>query len=141
MSTITAVDSNVTENLLVEAASRNLPADLMVMRGENLQANLKSRFLLFEDDRLLLEAPTHNGQTVELQPGQFVEVYFKVNHERFGFDTRVVGDAKAKLEADKPLEAIDVAPPHLLERRQRRRFYRVSVASLEPIEARLWPNR
>jgi c-di-GMP-binding flagellar brake protein YcgR len=139
MKPITAVESEVRDNVLAEAAARNLPADLMLVRGENLQANLKSRFLLYEPERVLLEVPRHNGRPVLLQPGQFVEVYFKVNHDRFGFDSRAVGHCRIDLNRGTTVEAVRVAPPRFLERRQRRKFYRVSVASLPTIEARLWP--
>ncbi len=139
MKSLTAVQDHVKHNLLDEAAVRNLPADLVVVRGENLQASLKSRFLLNEPERMLLEVPTHNGRPVVLQPGQFVEVYFKVEHERFGFDTQVVGYSRVKLNDDTTVEAVGLAPPHVLEYRQRRKLYRVSVASLPPISAGLWP--
>jgi len=139
MKPITAVESDVRDNVLAEAAARNLPADLVLVRGENLQANLKSRFLLCEPERLLLELPTHNGRPVLLQPGQFVEVYFKVNHDRFGFDSRAVSHCTVELNRGTSVEAVGVAPPRFLERRQRRKFYRVSVASLPTMEARLCP--
>ena len=139
MKPLTAVQTNIKDNLLAEAAVRNLPADLVVVRGENLQANLKSRFLQNEPERMLLEVPTHDGRPVILQPGQFIEVYFKVEHERFGFDSQVVGYSRVRLNDDTTVEAIGLAPPHFLELRQRRKFYRVSVASLPAMAAGLWP--
>ncbi|MCG3180542.1 MAG: Flagellar brake protein YcgR [Phycisphaerae bacterium] len=139
MNSVTTVEADVRENLLGDAAARNLAADLVVVQGENLQANLKSRFLQHEPDRLLLEVPSHNGRPVVLQPGQFVEVYFKVGNERFGFDSRVVGYTRVDLNEQTAVEALVVAPPHFLERRQRRKFYRISVATLPTIDCRLWP--
>lgn len=137
MKPVSAVDAGLRDNLLNDAASRNIAAELMVMRGENLQSNLRSRLLFSDSDHVLVEAPTENGQPVELQPGQFIEVYFKLGHERFGFDTRVVGSTRTSLNQQTTVNALQLAPPHYLERRQRRKFYRISVASLPPIDAQL----
>jgi len=139
MNPANVVDEKVRDNLLSEAGHSNLAADLIVARGENLQANLHSRFLRVQAERVLLEVPTHNGHPVILQTGQFVEVYFKVGHERFGFDSQVVGYSRIEVSAHGIVDAVDIAPPHFLEHRQRRKFYRVSVASLPALESRLWP--
>ncbi|MDD4890046.1 MAG: PilZ domain-containing protein [Phycisphaerae bacterium] len=139
MQPVSSVDSKVRDNLLTEAGARNLAAEIVVVRGENLQANLKSRFLRVQPERVLLEVPTHNARPVVLQTGQFVEVYFKVGHERFGFDSRVVGYSRVEMNGQCVVDAIDVAPPLTLEPRQRRKFYRVSVASLPALAAKLWP--
>ena len=134
-----AVDAKVCENLLAEAARVHQSADLIVVRGENLQANLHSRFLQVSPECLLLEVPTHNSNPMLLQPGQFVEVYFRRDHERFGFDSRVVGYSQVELASDCIVQAVSIAPPHFLEYRQRRKCYRVSVATLPVVEAQLWP--
>lgn len=132
------LDGTVCDNLLAEAARRSLPAELVVVCGDNLQANLKTKFLAVQPERLLLELPSNNGRPAVLQTGQFIEVYFKVGHERFGFDSRVIGHSRLEL-AGQHVEAVDLAVPHFLEARQRRKFSRVSVATLPPIAARLWP--
>lgn len=139
MKPVSAVDPKVRDNLMAEAGTKNAAADIIVVRGENLQANLKSRFLRAGPDRVLLEVPMHNNRPAVLSPGQFVEIYFKIGHERFGFDSRVIGYSRVQTEPDAPVDAIDIAPPHFLEHRQRRKFYRVSVASLPALAARLWP--
>ncbi len=138
MNSVSAVDPAVRDTLLAEAANSRIVAELVVVRGENLQANLKSRFLSASRERVLMEAPTNNGQPALLQTGQFIEVYFKLGHERFGFDSRVVGYSRLE-QADGVVDAIDIAPPHFLETRQRRKFSRVSVATLPPIQAQLRP--
>jgi c-di-GMP-binding flagellar brake protein YcgR len=89
-----AVDPKVCENLLADAARMHRAADLVVVRGENLQANLKSRFLQVAPECVLLEVPTHDAHPMMLQPGQFVEVYFKHDHERFGFDSDCRGPGR-----------------------------------------------
>jgi c-di-GMP-binding flagellar brake protein YcgR len=138
MNSVSAVDPAIRDTLLAEAANSRTVAELVVVRGENLQANLKSRFLRASGERVLMEVPTNNGHPALLQTGQFIEVYFKLGHERFGFDSRVVGYSRLEL-SDGVVDVIDIAPPHFLETRQRRKFSRVSVATLPPIQAQLWP--
>ncbi len=81
------------------------------------------RLLAIDDERLVLEQPLALGQTMRLEPGLRLVLSMSIGQNRWMFRTMSVepkaGDARGLLH---------VASPTLVERCQRRNFYRATTA-------------
>ncbi|MCW5756359.1 MAG: PilZ domain-containing protein [Phycisphaeraceae bacterium] len=88
-------------------------------------ANLVWRVRLMEinDDRLVLEQPVALGQTMRIEPGLRLVVAMSIGQNRWMFRTMSVSSPAGDLRGH-----LHIASPTLVERCQRRDFYRATTA-------------
>lgn len=89
------------------------------------------RLMSVGTDEILIEEPMTLGQRIEIHDGVQMVVVFSLGQNRWMFRTRSLGRTKVKLNADKDVIAIRLALPDMVERCQRRQFYRVSTVGLD----------
>ncbi|MFI4917336.1 MAG: hypothetical protein ACIAS6_12630 [Phycisphaerales bacterium JB060] len=88
-------------------------------------ANLvwRVRLLAVDDERLVLEQPVALGQTMKLEPGLAIVVAMSIGQNRWMFRTRSIEPSAGDMRGLLHIEA-----PTLVERCQRRNFYRATTA-------------
>ncbi len=88
-------------------------------------ANLvwRVRLLGIDDERLVLEQPVALGQTMRLEPGLNIIVAMSIGQNRWMFRTRSIDPSAGDMRG-----LLHVAAPTLVERCQRRDFFRATTA-------------
>jgi hypothetical protein len=81
------------------------------------------RLLALDDERLVLEQPVALGQTMRLEPGLRVVVAMSIGQNRWMFRTMSIEPATGDMRG-----LLHLAAPTLVERCQRRNFYRATTA-------------
>ena len=81
------------------------------------------RLLAIDDERLVLEQPVALGQTMRLEPGLRVVVAMSIGQNRWMFRTMSIEPATGDMRG-----LLHLAAPTLVERCQRRNFYRATTA-------------
>ena len=75
----------------------------------------------------LLDVPTRQGHLVPIHEGEQVEVYFRVDDNRYFFQSSVTARADVALSTRVNLPVLVLVPPQVVEKRQRRRCYRANM--------------
>ena len=115
---------------LAEACARNLAAEIHYGEGTNELKTARVRFLVLESDLLCTDKPQNVRSGVELCVGQRIAVFFTQRNTRCAFDSRVEKLARiVRLNARQRVVGMAIRVPAELKLLQRRRDYRVSVAS------------
>lgn len=81
------------------------------------------RLLAIDDERLVLEQPVALGQTMRLEPGLRVVVAMSIGQNRWMFRTMSIEPSTGDMRG-----LLHLAAPTLVERCQRRNFYRATTA-------------
>lgn len=130
----TPVGENVA--LLNEAADRHLSAELQHTKPSGEICSSKTRVLVVDDEHLYLDIPISKGKNVAVEVDWVVDVHIRINRQMFAFQSKVVRiDSLIRLNSQKTVRGIQITKPSVLKETQRRNNYRVSTASMAPIDA------
>ena len=97
------------------------------------------RILALNDREIVVEQPSALGQIIELGPDVEIVAGLAIGQNRWMFRTRTLGHAVRPGLHGRQIKALRLASPEVVERCQRRNFYRISTTelSLPPVEC--WP--
>jgi len=125
--------------VLQDAAARNLTLELHTYHGANRKLQVaKTRVLGLNDQHLIIAYPQSSGIGPTWDQDQPVEAFLQVNATFFTFKTQVRRvTCQVKLNEKKRIKGMLLARPTHWREGQRRETYRMSLASVEPIEVRL----
>lgn len=101
------------------------------------------RLLDLTDQAIVIEHPTTLGKQIDLATGVELVVILTIGQNRWMFRTRSLGGLRLAegggRYGSKPIAALRLAMPEVVERCQRRSNYRVSTASLNLPHVDVWP--
>jgi len=97
------------------------------------------RVLRLSDDEIVVEQPSTMGQTIRFEKGLELIGVIPVGQNRWMFHTINLGQTTAPLNAQREVEAIRLQMPDVVERCQRRSFYRISTVGLLLPNVSMWP--
>jgi c-di-GMP-binding flagellar brake protein YcgR len=119
------------------AVDRRIPLSLTVpSHGWN---NLHSRFLVVQEEHLLVEPPVSaDGAPYEFTPAEKVEISFKLKHHKYLAHARVAGVAPWTPEGGVEVTVLCLCYPTQMQRLQRRSFTRVSVPPGRIVRVTFW---
>ena len=125
------------KNAIRSAVSYNLPCDLW-LDADGYRIRGKSRFFGMsaglEGSYVLVEAPVADGHIVPVRPGEFLDVYFRVDEQRYMYRATVLGRTEYQLPNRHIARALEITYPDRMTRGQKREFYRISVPLHSPLE-------
>jgi len=105
--------------------------------GQNLIWRV--RLIGLTDTEIHVEQPSTLGQTIALEEGIDLIGVLAIGQNRWMFETRNLGRAKAKLNASREIVVLRLKMPTHVERCQRRSFYRISTVGLVLPKVECWP--
>ena len=115
---------------LAEVCARNLAAEIHYGEGTDEVRTARVRFLALESDAICTDKPQNVRSGVDLRVGQQIAVFFTQSNTRWAFDSRVQKLSRiVRLNARQRVVGMAIRVPAELKLLQRRRDYRVSVAS------------
>jgi c-di-GMP-binding flagellar brake protein YcgR len=133
-------DDEMVHQLVDGGCAANAALDVRV-RGKSTTENYKSmlyEITLLDDKRVVsIALPTHDGTVVPLSRNAKLEVHFMVRDKRYLFHTSLLGRSEFALSAGTKVQTLLVSYPGILERAQRRRYYRVGPSPFQTIEVRI----
>lgn len=122
--------------LLFEAVNHNQSVELQHVGPTGKVRSGKTRLLFMDADSLYLATPVQDGKPVAFGVDCCVDVYTRVHRQTYAFQSKVLRtDCVIKLNSGKTLTGIQLSKPSELKETQRRNNYRVSLASMVPIDA------
>ncbi len=129
MGTRTAQASSVVRDMIDRACAHDTPAELHFADSSNEDHIARIRLIKLEDNEIYADAPLSADSKTSLSKHQAVTVHTMIEGSRYAFCTRVERVfTKVDLNAHKRITAITLALPNNIAQRQRRQFFRVSVA-------------
>jgi len=126
MSPTNKLDPATSRALLRTAAEKNASLDLIRILDDG-NDTCRSRFVESPKHDLTVEVPTRQGHLVPIHEGEQVEVYFRVDDQRYFFPSSVLDRAGVALSQQVELPVLVLVPPLVVEKRQRRRYYRANM--------------
>jgi c-di-GMP-binding flagellar brake protein YcgR len=136
VASINKLDPAAAQALLRTAAEKNSSLDLVRLIDDGSDT-CRSRFVESPRHGLTVEVPTHQGHLVPIHEGEQVEVYFRVDENRYFFQSSVAARAEVALSNRVNLPVLVLVPPLLVEKRQRRRYYRANMKAPRRLMAQL----
>jgi c-di-GMP-binding flagellar brake protein YcgR len=130
------VEFAASKALLRKAGEKNAPLDLVRLL-EAGPDSCRSRFVEAPGAALAVEVPSRQGHLVPVRDGEEVEVYFRIEDNRYFFQSRVKSRETVALSAAVDLPVLILDYPRVIEKRQRRRYYRVNMRLAKPLMAEL----
>lgn len=122
--------------LLEEASARNQAVELHHIKSSQQILIAKSRILFTDDKYLYLDAPTSNGRPINFGSGWIIDAYTHVLRENITFKSEVLdNNYSIQINRGKTIQGIQITRPSEIWFSQRRNDYRVSMASMKPVEA------
>lgn len=127
------------DEVLEEAAQRNVPATITVRLGESW-ANFHSRMIQISPERLLVQLPMpHENQPPhEFSPAERIGVSFKLKHHKHIFQATVAGVVQMTLDDGSTVPVLSLCLPTRMQRLQRRAYLRVDVPANRIVRASFW---
>ncbi|HRX85110.1 MAG TPA: PilZ domain-containing protein [Phycisphaerae bacterium] len=114
---------------LADLCARNTTAEVHYGRGDDIQT-ARVRLLMLGEDVVCTDQPQNLESGVALHSGVSVRVFFSRGNERYVFDSRVVSlRRRVRLNAQHCVLGMALAIPASIRAEQRRRDFRVSLAS------------
>lgn len=98
--------------------------------SETVSLIWRVRLLDIRETELLIEAPSTLGQHVDLHYGLHLIVVYSLGQNRWMFRSKTLGRMKFKFNHAHNVMAIRLSLPDIVERCQRRQFYRVPTVGL-----------
>lgn len=96
------------------------------------------RLVAVEEEAVLVEQPSAAGQTIPLDEGMDLIAVMAIGQNRWMFHTRTLGTVTRAGENGRASTVLRLASPALVERCQRRNFYRISTAELSLPRVECW---
>lgn len=97
------------------------------------------RLLDMTETELVIEQPQALGREIDLHPGVELVSVLSIGQNRWMFKTRTIGATVFRPQDRRGTPALRLEMPAIVERCQRRNYYRVETASLTLPEVDLWP--
>lgn len=97
------------------------------------------RILNLTEREIVVERPSVLGQAIPLRDGVELVAVIAIGQNRWMFRTNILGAISQPLNDHKTLAALRLAVPEVVERCQRRGYYRIETAALSLPEVSLWP--
>lgn len=97
------------------------------------------RILQLAETEIVVEQPMTLGQVIPLRDGVALVGVLAVGQNRWMFQTENLGRTKVQLNAQRSIAALRLRMPQIVERCQRRNYYRVQTSGLQLPEIELWP--
>ena len=131
MSESAIVEQTEVSEMLEGLCARNSAGEVHYdLSSENIRT-ARFRFLTVDSEALCIDQPHNIDQAVTLSSGQAVTVYFTHENDRWSFESRVDRLRRiVRLNDKKRIVGMSLARPYELKVQQRRRDYRVGIASL-----------
>ncbi|TVQ30113.1 MAG: hypothetical protein EA376_13975 [Phycisphaeraceae bacterium] len=104
--------------------------------GQNLIWRV--RIIGLSETEIHVEQPSTLGQTIALEEGIDLIGVLAIGQNRWMFETRNLGRARARLNAEKDIVVLRLQMPTHVERCQRRSFYRISTVGLVLPKVECW---
>ncbi len=120
------LDPVTSRALLRTAAEKNLSLDLVRLLDDGADT-CRSRFVESPRHDLTIEVPSRQGHLVPIRDGEQVEIYFRLDDQRYFFSSSVTDRAEVPLSNRVNLPVLVLTPPLVVEKRQRRRYYRANM--------------
>ena len=124
--------------ILDAACARNLPLELHHRAADDQIMVARTRVLDVDDESIYLDLPQRSGGTFSPVRGQAVTAYMRVNGRRLVFHAHVTrARCHVRLNDQTRVAGFSISRPTKVEEAQRREDFRITVASIDPIEVRL----
>jgi len=117
--------------VLTDLCARNIAGDIQYELTSDSVKSARFRFLQLDSDVICIDQPQNIQEEVTLKSGQAVTVFFTQGNDRWSFESRIVKLSRiVRLNNKQRVVGMAIALPEELHVQQRRRDYRVAVASL-----------
>ncbi len=131
MSESSVVETSEVTEVLQGLCARNVSGDIHYALHSNPIKTARFRFLTLEKDAVCIDQPHNIDEDVSLHSGEGITVYFTQGNDQWSFESRVEKMRRlVRLNDKKRVVGMALAIPAELKIQQRRRDYRVGVASL-----------
>ncbi len=97
------------------------------------------RILGLSADEIVVEPPATLGQIIPIQPGVTLIGVIVIGQNRWMFRTTCLGNLQVPAPSGRPIPALRLQMPTVVERCQRRNFYRVSTMGLNLPKVECFP--
>ncbi|MEE9294631.1 MAG: PilZ domain-containing protein [Phycisphaerae bacterium] len=124
--------------ILDAACARNLPLELHYRAAGDQIMVARTRILDMDDENIFLDRPQSSGGPFSPVRGQAVTADMRLNGRRLGFHAHVTrARCYVRLNDQTRVTGFSISRPTKVEEVQRREDFRLTVASINPIEVRL----
>lgn len=124
--------------LIHRACAVNLSVDLHLQTYQDEIHVARARMIRHDDESIEFDQPQATGSKIHFRKNQVVQVYMALDGEIYTFQCRIQAtDTFLQLNDAKRVRGLRASMPNRVSRGQRRHDYRVSMASLDPIEVRI----
>lgn len=139
MSTTTAIPQGW-EQTLQQMLARNGTLELSPIHLASCHTppTWRVRLLGIEDEALIVERPSHAGESIVIDGDTPLSAVFVDRQQRWSFATRVIDCVEHQLNDEQMVDAMRIHRPADAHSAQRRDFYRVDVAGMTTLPMQLW---
>ncbi|MEE8169236.1 MAG: PilZ domain-containing protein [Phycisphaerae bacterium] len=128
---LNSIDS---QRILEEALARNAPVELHFPDGSGPASVARSRVLSLDADQICVDQPGSDAGSRPLTEGRALEAFIRVGEIQYSFSSRVLtAHCRVRLNDRMDVPGMAIARPRCLTSRQRRDYFRVSLARLDSV--------
>jgi c-di-GMP-binding flagellar brake protein YcgR len=125
-------------DILQEACERNVPVELHYRNRQDEFTLARTRLLAMDEQQLYLDEPQAIGEATVHMPGQILDVYLSLYGTLYTCRVQVISsNCIVALNEQKRVTGMSVTRPAIVKPGQRRAYYRVSLAALDPVKVRM----
>lgn len=129
------VSTDTCSDILEGACARNAAMELHSRTASDELIVAKTRLLDLDRRHLYIDRPQINGKPTSPKRGHEYAAYLQLSGKWYAFRTRVANaGCSVKLNANTQVRGCAVSRPAKIEEGQRREDFRLSVASLDPVD-------
>jgi c-di-GMP-binding flagellar brake protein YcgR len=134
-----AVEKQQYRKTLGQACARNQPIEVQFDTIDGHAKTAKSRLLQMDETYLMIDRPTIKGGLAQIPDKSTITVSYNSGGDRYRFRSRVGTIRSVQLNEKTNIKSLEILIPETVERSQRRRDFRISLAGSGTLEGTLEP--
>lgn len=125
--------------ILGQACARNQPITVQFDTIDGQAKTAKSRLLQMDQEHLMIDRPTIKGGLARIPQKSTITVSYSSGGDRYRFRSRAGKTRSFQLNEKTRIESLEILIPQTVERSQRRRDFRISLAGSGLLNGTLEP--